>query len=178
MRQFLSLLCRLHRVISVSDGPEQYFRDVQEHTYSVLGTAWVMQQEHGDPLLLVLQVIFVVCIPLLKWWATVLTWWCPCSPRLAIVETLQPWDMRDVFLVTLCILCSRVPTTIRSFSQVCFCGQGQVHCGQGAGGLARQSVSHGHAHITCLGDGTDSANFVRFTGPQPLLPHLCPVSVP
>ena len=32
-------------------------------------------------------------------------------------EGLRPWDMRDVFLVTLLILCSRVPTTADSFSQ-------------------------------------------------------------
>ena len=29
-----------------------------------------------------------------------------------------------------------------------------------------------------FGDGTNCANFVRFRGSQPLLPHLCLVSVP
>eukprot|EP00667_Euglena_gracilis_P005264 EG_transcript_5304 len=129
-------ICRLSRVIHVEgSGGQQFFRDVQDHQYSVFDLAMVMHELKGDPVLLALQLVFVCFVPLLKWWVTVGLWitvyvrqrlavgrdkreWSASSPALwRAVEALQAWDMREVFLATLIILCVRVSTWIGNFSQ-------------------------------------------------------------
>ena len=46
-----------------------------------------------------------------------------------------------------------------------------------AGTNSLQVYTHTHTH-TYLWDGTDPANTEHFQGSDPLLPHLCPLSVP
>ena len=49
-----------------------------------------------------------------------------------------------------------------------------LHCSA----ASQNNVLRVVAMTISLGDGADYANFVGFRGSVPLLPHLCPLSVP
>eukprot|EP01004_Peranema_trichophorum_P007947 NODE_6715_length_852_cov_41.814815_g6117_i0.p1 GENE.NODE_6715_length_852_cov_41.814815_g6117_i0~~NODE_6715_length_852_cov_41.814815_g6117_i0.p1 ORF type:complete len:270 (+),score=39.65 NODE_6715_length_852_cov_41.814815_g6117_i0:55-810(+) len=107
--------------IHVNKSEVQYNQDSYK-VYSLWSTAIELIGERGDLGLVSLVVIFVVGVPVIKWLWIILnglismlgTKMPPFSHR---VHFLQPWDMRDVFLVTLIILCSRIHTTISTLSK-------------------------------------------------------------